>query len=77
MNDQKEFEETLEAMKAVTMKGKEIEATLKLVALVVHLLNVSFKPLNIKVGMIEEEDDGGLSGGFCSMTTMDLLLRRC
>ena len=48
MDDRKEFEETLGAMKAVTMKGKEIEATLKMVALVVHLLNVTFKPLAVK-----------------------------
>jgi hypothetical protein len=33
---------------AVTMKGREIEASLKMVALVVHLCNASFVPLDIK-----------------------------
>ena len=30
-------------MKAVTMKGKEIEAALKMVALTMHLMNVDFE----------------------------------
>ena len=43
VDDGKDYEETLEAMKAVTMKGKEIEAALKMVALTMHLMNVDFE----------------------------------
>ena len=47
MDDSTEFTETFNAMKAVTFKGKEIEATLKLVAIVLHMSNVSFQPQSI------------------------------
>ena len=42
VDDASEFNETITAMKAVTMRGKEIEVSLKMVATVVHMGNIKF-----------------------------------
>jgi myosin I len=68
VDDSSEFNSTLEAMKAVTMKGKEIEAALKLVALTLHLCNVTFKPKQIKDAEGSTVDMASLSKAAALMT---------
>jgi myosin-1 len=69
VDDAKEFEATLEAMKAVTMKGKEIEATFKLVSLVLHLGSVHFVAKDFK-GAEGSAVKGGTEQGLKTVLTL-------
>lgn len=69
MNDSEEFEVTISAMRAVGMGSKQIQAILSLVAAVMHIGNVVFKPKQV------DNAEGCEIGGGTAMTHFCDLVR--
>jgi myosin-1 len=76
LNDSEEFETTVAAMRTVGMGNKQIQAILTLVASVLHLGNVTFRPLQVEAAEGSDVSSTDALSKFCDLVKVDVAVIR-